>query len=117
MLADVGYNKKDIYVFMIYNYDLDYYEMKKKLVKCKKWGVQIADCRFRPLNQTFDNYNPRRKQSDSDYHLHTNWTDRQVKLFRRKVREQNIVIRHGFSFYSRELERLGERQRKGNSAS
>jgi hypothetical protein len=107
MLADAGYNPKDIYVFMVYNYDLDYYEMKKKLQQCKKWGVQIADCRFRPLDQTFENYNPRRKQSVADYHIHPNWTDREVKLFRRSVREQNIVIRHGFSFYSRELERLG----------
>ena len=85
-------------------------EMKKKLDQCKKWGVQIADCRFRPLDQTFDNYNPRRKQTNSDYHIHPNWTDTQIKLFRRKVREQNIVIRHGFSFYSRELERLGGRR-------
>lgn len=111
-LADAGYNQKNIYVFMIYNYDLDYYEMKKKLDKCKKWGVQISDCRYRPLDQTFDNYNPRRKQTNGDYYIHANWTDRRIKLFRRKVREQNIVIRHGFSFYSREFERLGARRKK-----
>jgi hypothetical protein len=111
MLTEAGYNTKDIYVFMVYNYNLGYYEMKQKLNRCKKWGVQIADCRFRPLDQTFDNYNPRLKQADSDYHIHPNWTDRQIKLFRRKVREQNIVIRHGFSSYSRELERLGARRK------
>jgi len=116
MLADAGYKPKDIYVFMIYNYDIDYYEMKKKLERCKKWGVQIADCRFRPLDQTFDNYNPRRKQTIADYHIHPNWTDRQVKLFRRSVREQNIVIRHGFNFYSRELERLGGREKLKSTA-
>ena len=112
MLANSGYNPKDIYVFMIYNYDLDYYEMKKKLERCKKWGVQISDCRYRPLDQTFDNYNPRRKQTYVDYYIHSNWTDRQIKLLRKKVREQNIVIRHGFSFYSRDLERLGGRRRQ-----
>lgn len=117
MLDDAGYKPKDIYVFMIYNYDLDYYEMKRKLERCKKWGVQIADCRYRPLDQTFDNYNPRRKQTNVDYHIHPNWSDRQVKLFRRKVREQNIVIRHGFSFYSRELERLGGRRMTIDTAS
>ncbi len=111
-LADAGYNQKNIYVFMIYNYDLDYYEMKKKLDQCKKWGVQISDCRYRPLDQTFDNYYPRRKQTNADYYIHSNWTDSRIKLFRRKVRQQNIVIRHGFKSYSRELERLGARRTK-----
>ena len=117
ILANAGYKPKDIYVFMIYNYDLDYYEMKKKLGRCKKWGVQIADCRYRPLDQTFDNYNPRRKQTNTDYYIHPVWTDKQIKSFRRKVREQNIVIRHGFSFYSRELERFGGRRRQTTNAS
>ena len=115
MLANSGYNPKDIYVFMIYNYDLDYYEMKKKLERCKKWGVQIADCRYRPLDQTFDNYNPRRKQTNAYYHIHSNWTDRQIKLFRKKVREQNILIRHGFKSYNQELERIGAKKIKNKS--
>jgi len=118
MLTDAGYKAKDIYVFMIYNYELNYYELKRKLESCRKWGVQIADCRYRPLDQTFDNYNPRRKQTNEDYYIHPKWTDNQIKLFRRKVREQNIVIRHGFECYSRRLERMGARgRRKGLSAS
>jgi len=112
MLVDAGYPAKDIYVFMIYNYDQDYYEMLKKLKQCKKWGVQIADCRYRPLNQTFDNYNPRTKQTKSDYYIHPKWTDRQIKLFRKKVRQQNIMIRHRFDFYGRELERWGAKRRE-----
>jgi hypothetical protein len=112
LLVDAGYPAKDIYVFMIYNFEQDYYEMLKKLKQCKKWGVQIADCRYRPLNQTFDNYSPRRKQTNEDYYIHPKWTDQQIKLFRRKAREQNIVIRHGFTFYSRELEKWGDRKRR-----
>lgn len=112
MLIDAGYPAKEIYVFMIYNFEQDYYEMLKKLKQCKRWGVQIADCRYRPLNQTFDNYNPRRKQTNQDYYIHQKWTDRQIKLFRKKVRQQNIMIRHGFDFYGKELERMGARKRK-----
>jgi hypothetical protein len=112
LLVDAGYPAKDIYVFMIYNFEPDYYEMLKKLKQCKKWGVQVADCRYRPLNQTFDDYNPRKKQTNEDYYIHPKWTDKQIKLFRRKVREQNIVIRHGFAFYSRELENWGDNKRR-----
>lgn len=112
MLVNSGYSARDIYIFMIYNYKQGYYEMLRKLGQCKKWGVQIADCRYRPLDQTFDNYNPRRKQTSEDYYINPNWTDRQIKLFRRKVRQQNIMIRHGFDFYSSELEKFGEKRRK-----
>lgn len=112
MLVEAGYSRKGIYVFMIYNFEQDYYEMLKKLKQCKKWGLQIADCRYRPLNQTFEHYKPRKKQTNEDYYIHPKWTDRQIKLFRRKVRRQNIMIRHGFNFYSKKLERLGARRKQ-----
>lgn len=112
MLVDAGYPAKDIYIFMIYNHEQEYYEMLKKLKQCKRWGVQIADCRYRPLDQIFDNYNPRKRQTNEEYYIHPKWTDKQIKLFRKKVRQQNIVIRHDFSFYSKELERFGEKRRK-----
>ena len=112
MLVEAGYPAKEIYVFMIYNFEPDYYEMLKKLKQCKRWGVQIADCRYRPLNQTFEHYNPRQRQTSKDYYIHPKWTDRQIKLFRKKVRRQNIEIRHGFDFYSKEMERWGAKRRK-----
>ena len=112
MLVEAGYPRKEIYVFMIYNFEQDYYEMLKKLKQCKKWGVQIADCRYRPLTQTFEHYNPRQKQTNEDYYIHPRWTDRQIKSLRRKVREQNIMVRHGFTFYSRKLERLGAKRKE-----
>jgi hypothetical protein len=104
-LADAGYNYKNMYIFMIYNWNNPIKEMEKKRLKCWKWGVQIADCRYRPLNQTFDNYNPKKKQTNDDYYIHPSWTDDEVKLFRKNVRKQNICVRMGFKFYSRGLER------------
>jgi hypothetical protein len=112
MLVDAGYPSNDIYIFMIYNFEQDYYEMLKKLRQCKRWDVQIADCRYRPLDQIYDHYNPRSKQTKDDYFIHSKWTDRQIKLFRKKVREQNIMIRHGFDSYSRDLENWGGQQRR-----
>jgi hypothetical protein len=68
--------------------------------------VQIADCRYRPLNQTFDNYSPRIiGQTNKDYFIHEKWTDKEVKTFRRNIRRQNICVRHQFPFYSATLER------------
>ena len=111
ILIGAGYRARDIYVFMIYNYDIDYYELLRKIKLCREWGVQVADCRFRPLIQTFDNYDPKRKQTCDDYYIHAGWTDRRIKSFRRKVRHQNITIRYGFDYYSRDLENLGKRRR------
>ncbi len=110
ILVDGGYKAKNIYVFMVYNYDISFNEMEEKRQKCIDWGVQIADCRFRPLNQTFDNYNPhawKYGQTEEDYHIHQGWTDGLIRKFRKNVREQNIVIRHGFAYYSREKELAG----------
>jgi len=105
MLADAGYPGKDIYVFMIYNWEHDFKEMEMKRLKCWEWKVQITDCRYRPLNQTYDNYNSSKKQTSKDYYIHPNWSDKEIKQFRRNVRRQNICVRHGFPFYSRVLEK------------
>ncbi|QAT16668.1 radical SAM domain protein [Candidatus Velamenicoccus archaeovorus] len=112
MLVAAGYPRKEIYIFMIYNFEQDYHEMVKKLNQCQRWGVQIADCRYRPLNQISEHYNPRKRQMSDEYYIHPRWTDRQIKLFRRRVRRQNIKVRHGFSFYSKKLERLGARKKR-----
>ena len=81
--------------------------MEKKRVQCYKWGVQISDCRYRPLTQKFDEFNAHKVgQKNSDYHIHESagWTDDLVKQFRKNVRRQNICVRHGFPFYSRMFE-------------
>ncbi len=104
-LVDGGYNPKDIYVFMVYNYVLPFEVMEEKRKKCYGWGVQVADCRFRPLNQTLDNFNSHKdNQTDRDYYIHPNWSDREVKEFRKNIRRQNICVRHGFPFYSKDFE-------------
>jgi hypothetical protein len=104
ILVNAGYRMSDIYIFMVYNWDIPFKEMEKKRLKCQEWGVQIADCRFRPLNQTFDYYDTKKEQTDKDYYIHPNWTDREIKQFRRNVRRQNICVRQILIFYSRTLE-------------
>jgi len=108
LLQHAGYApSKQIYVFMVFNWDIPFAEMEAKRIRCWEWKVQIADCRYRPLDQLYDNYRGGAVQGTGDYHIHTaaGWTDRLVKQFRRNVREQNICVRHGFPFYSRSLER------------
>jgi len=107
LLRDAGYQTKDIYVFMLYNWDLTFEEMERKRIKCWEWGVQIADCRYRPLNQPFDRYNPVLVgQTPDEYYIHLErgWNDTLVKQSRRNVRRQNICVRHNFPFYSKTFE-------------
>ncbi len=103
ILVSAGFNPKDISVFMIYNFDLDYEEMEQKRVKCFEWGVQISDCRYRPLDRLDDHYNAyaRKPQTNDDYHINCNWSDVKVRSFRRNVRRHNICIRHNMNYYSR----------------
>lgn len=95
ILKQAGYKNKEIYIFMLYNHQkLSYTEIREKLEQCRKWRVQIIDCRFRPLDITYDNYNPwAKRQTTDDYYIAPNWTDWQVRRFRRAVRRQNIAIR------------------------
>ncbi|WP_440952216.1 radical SAM protein [Methanococcoides sp. FTZ1] len=105
VLVKAGYNQNSITIFMIYNWDLDFTEMEKKRIKCLEWGVQISDCRYRPLSQLHDYYKPLKDQNDGEsYHINPNWTDAEVKQFRKNVRRQNICIRQNFEFHSKLLE-------------
>ncbi len=114
------YNSKDIFVFMIYNWDIDYEEMEQKRKQCWRWGVQISDCRNRPL-KLFDkqNYRPRIiGQNNEDYYVHPKWTDSEIKQFRRNIRRQNIATRQNLQFYSKLCEQKKidkEKIRKLNS--
>jgi hypothetical protein len=93
VLKDVGYGRKDIFVFMVFNHNFRYEEMKEKLEACRRWMVRVIDCRYRPLDQTFDNYVAGPKpQTSADYYIHPRWTDSQVRRFRRTVRHQNIAV-------------------------
>lgn len=93
MLKAVGYGRKDVFVFMIYNHDLPYAEMMKKVEACRRWRVRIIDCRNRPLNSTTDGYVAGSKpQPQGTYYIHPHWTDLQVRRFRHNVRQQNIAV-------------------------
>lgn len=93
ILRGAGYPSDEIYVFMLYNYGISYAEMQRKLDACRRWGVRVADCRFRPLDRASDGYKPYlKKQSSDEYYVHPKWTDRQVRRFRRAVRRQNIAV-------------------------
>jgi len=95
ILLQAGYHSKEVYIFMLYNHQsIPYDEMREKLEQCRRWRVQVIDCRFRPLDRTEDNYDPRTKrQTPQDYYIAPNWTDWQVRRFRKAVRRQNIAIR------------------------
>lgn len=110
ILIGGGYNAKQIFIFMIYNWEIPFDEMESKRKKCFEWEVQIADCRYRPLDSTDDGYDPRayrNGQTGEDYHIHkeSGWTDTKVRRFRKNIRRQNICVRHDFPFYSKDLER------------
>jgi AAA15 family ATPase/GTPase len=108
VLEDAGYHRKDIYIFMIYNWNLDFEEMENKRIKCHEWKVQISDCRNRPLTQLHDYYKPLKDQNEgTEYHINPNWTDAEVKQFRKNVRRTNICVRHDFPYHSKLLENKG----------
>jgi hypothetical protein len=98
-LKKAGYPLKEIYVFMIYNFNIPHEIMLKKLAYCSEWGVQITDCRYRPLSATHDDYNPHKfkdGQTKEDYYIHEvgGWTDEKIRDFRKKVRQHNMEIRY-----------------------
>lgn len=109
-----GYKSKDIFVFMIYNWELSFEEMERKRKQCWRWKVQISDCRNRPLD-LFERqyYNPRAvDQTTKDYYIHQNWIDAEIKQFRRNIRRQNISVRRELPFYSKACERKIINKRK-----
>jgi hypothetical protein len=112
LLVDAGYTAKDLSIFMIYNFENSFDTMVKKLEFCKKLGVQITDCRYRPLDLDYDNYNPhlRNGQADGSFYVHkeAGWTDRKVREFRNQVRKHNIWVRYARDKgkqYNHEMER------------
>jgi hypothetical protein len=105
LLEKAGYKSKDIYVFMLYNWEYSYEVMEKKRLKCWEWQVQIADCRYRPLDQLYDQFDSKESQTSKDYYIHPKWTDEDVKNSRRNVRRHNICVRHSFPFHSGRMER------------
>jgi len=111
IIGKAGFDlRREVFVFMIYNWNIAFEEMEKKRIKCWEWKVQISDCRYRPLNQKIDRYNGqkfRTGQTGKDYHIHrqSGWTDKKIRMFRKHIRRQNICVRSGIQFYSNTIER------------
>ena len=105
LLKDASFKPKNLFIFMLFNWKIPFDEMELKRKKCWEWKVQISDCRYRPLNQTFDYYDPKKQQSNKDYYIHPDWTDKEIKQFRKNIRRQNICVRQEVSFYSKKFER------------
>jgi hypothetical protein len=99
VLQSAKYRRKDVQVFMLYNWALPFDVLEEKRRQCLDWGVQVADCRFRPLDALYDHYDPWAiHQGPEAYYIHPNWTDEQIRRFRRACREQNILVRFGRSY-------------------
>lgn len=114
ILFEAGFSRKDTQVFVLYNHDLSPDELRMKVEQCFEWGVQVADCRFRPLDLFDDGYNPNKKhQGDSEYYVHRGWTDADVRGLRRAVRANNICVRYGIprERYDQQLESLSHDER------
>ena len=101
VLVDAGFYSKDIFIFMLYNHDFSFKEMEEKRISCWNWKTQISDCRYRPLDQLYDNYKPQVVgQTSDDYFISDGWSDSLIKQFRKNVRRQNICVRMKYPIYS-----------------
>lgn len=99
------YKGKDISVFMLYNHELPFDELENKRIKCWEWGVNVTNCRYRPLDQLFDNYHGLRKhQTNDDYYIHPLWTHDSIKKFNQNVRRHNMCLRFNTLFHSRKMQ-------------
>ena len=101
ILKNSGYRSADISVFVLTNFKQPYSELEFKRMYCWEWGVQVNQCRYRPLDQLFDEFNGRKKeQCNAHYYIHPNWTDEEIKQYNRNVRRHNMAIRFRSKYHS-----------------
>lgn len=81
LFEDVGYKRKEIAVFMLYNFTDPFEEVERRRVLVGKWGAQIIAQRYIPIPSLEDKF------------LHPGWTEEECKLFARNCREQSICTR------------------------
>lgn len=76
-----GYHKRDVRVFMLYNYEVSFDDIIKKLRLFASWGTSVIHSRFRPITQIKDDYKPSCKtQPLGSYYIHPGWTDKKVRI-------------------------------------
>lgn len=98
LLADAGFKRRACKCFMLYNHELGYDVLEEKRRKCFELGIQIMDCRYRPLTLLRDGYRSH-KPLDDNYYIHPNWSNREVRQFRKNVRRHNICVRWRMTDY------------------
>ena len=103
LFVQAGYSRRNISVFLLYNYNIDFDESEKKRIFLFKLGVRPFSTRFRPSSQHHDNFNPNINQTNQDYYISPLWTDELVKQFRRNCKNHIFCILHGLKFYSPSL--------------
>jgi len=82
MLRKAGYKgKSDIMIFMVCNWKISYETNLRKLDLLKIWNVQVSDCWYD--NQVSPNIKP------------IDWTEEQIKSFRKKCRKHNQMVTYG----------------------
>ena len=92
-------------VFMLYNHELSFEELEYKRMKCWEWGVMVTNCRYRPLDQLYDNFHGLRKhQTNDDYYIHPNWTHNEIKKFNQNVRRHNMCLRFNTLYHSKKMQ-------------
>lgn len=79
MFSNVGYQHKNLMIFILVNWKIPYTECVKKIELLKVWNVQVADCCF-----------------DGGYKTPAPgfWTDSQRKRFRGMCRKHNQLVRY-----------------------
>lgn len=116
ILHKAGFPYKEMFVFVLYNWKYGFYDLEEKRLACWDWKVQIADCRFRPLNREHEKYRPKVNQEGLDeYYIHPKWSDIEVKQYRRNIRRQNICVRQSRDFYSASMEQKRVPRKNYNS--
>lgn len=115
ILRAAGFAPRDTQVFMLYNHDLPPNVLFAKVENCYQWGVQVSDCRYRPLDSFTDGYQPWKKQQAADeYYMHEGWDDVDVRRLRAAVRTNNICLRYRIprQRYAKHLEGLSAAERR-----
>lgn len=98
MLIDAGYHRRDIRCFVLYNHDLGFETIVKKIEILARLGVGCIHSRFRPLSSLSDGYIKQKKtQDDGEYYIHKEggWTDPKVRIIGSLASDVSRMARAG----------------------
>jgi MoaA/NifB/PqqE/SkfB family radical SAM enzyme len=79
-LEKAGYQRKEISVFTLYNYDDPFEQVEKRRMLIKNWGVHIISQRYIPIPSLSFNY------------LHPNWTEEECDQFIDNCHKQSLDL-------------------------